>query len=83
MSSMSRFAVFALITSSLRSGEDSTWQCEQAWLQYKPMLTCRIVVGFRRNGDTPRSATKASKEGTSMPVSALRLRARSSRVNAA
>eukprot|EP00982_Pelagococcus_subviridis_P003757 28262-Pelagococcus_subviridis.AAC.3 len=70
------------MTSSLRSGDDSTWQCEHAWLQYRPMLTWRIVVGLRTSADAPRSTTKASKFGTSRPSSARRLRARSSFVSA-
>jgi len=25
---------------SVRSGDESTWQCAHAWLQYSPTLTC-------------------------------------------
>ena len=32
---------------SLRFGEDSTWQWEQAWLQYRPMFNWRMAVAER------------------------------------
>mmetsp|Transcript_27046 Transcript_27046/g.76076 ORF Transcript_27046/g.76076 Transcript_27046/m.76076 type:complete len:280 (-) Transcript_27046:61-900(-) len=51
-SSMHCAAVSAVIISVLRRGDDSTWQWLQAWLQYRPMLSCRMVVGLRCNGCT-------------------------------
>ena len=50
-SAMQRSAVRRSII-SLRSGELSTWQCEQAWLQYRPMLSCSVVAGSLLSGRT-------------------------------
>lgn len=57
-------AILLLMTSVLR-GEDSTWQCLHAWLQYKPMLSWNVVVGCLLRGETPAAAQVAAKE--SMP----------------
>jgi len=43
-----------LSMTSLRLGELSTWQWLHAWLQYRPMLSCRILVAARLSGVTPR-----------------------------
>lgn len=53
---MQRAAV-AESMASLRSGELSTWQCEHAWLQYRPMFSCSVDAWRRRSGVTPRSCT--------------------------
>ena len=61
MSSTMRSATSLDMTSLVRSGEDSTWQCEHAWLQYRPMLTWRMVVGFRTSGSAPFWTMNSSK----------------------
>ena len=38
---------------SFRRGELSTWQCEQAWLQYKPTFSCSVVAESLLKGRTP------------------------------
>lgn len=38
---------------SVLLGLDSTWQWVHAWLQYSPMLSCKVVAGERRSGFTP------------------------------
>ena len=45
-SSMQRSAVDLSII-SVRLGELSTWQCEQAWLQYSPIFSWRIEADSR------------------------------------
>ena len=37
---------------SFRRGELSTWQCEQAWLQYKPTFSCSVVADSLLKGRT-------------------------------
>ena len=50
-------------------GLDSTWQWAQAWLQYRPTLSCRMVVVLRTMGalawfsSNCLIATKSWKEG--------------------
>ena len=51
---MQRAAV-ASSMASVRSGELSTWQCEQAWLQYRPILSWSTAASPRRSGVTSRS----------------------------
>jgi len=57
---MQRAAVAASMA-SVRRGELSTWQCEQAWLQYSPMLSCSVVASRRRSGVTPRSCATGGR----------------------
>ncbi len=38
---------------SVRLGELSTWQCVHAWLQYRPMFSCRMRAAPRVSGETP------------------------------
>ncbi len=42
-------------------GEDSTWQCRHAWLQYSPMFSCKTAVGFRTSGGAPAVCNKGPK----------------------
>ena len=46
---------------SVRSGELSTWQCTHAWLQYSPMLICRMVVGACDSGAMSLAACQAKQ----------------------
>mmetsp|Transcript_26067 Transcript_26067/g.72985 ORF Transcript_26067/g.72985 Transcript_26067/m.72985 type:complete len:247 (-) Transcript_26067:37-777(-) len=62
-SSTQRSAVFRSII-SVRRGDDSTWQWEQAWLQYRPMLSWKVLVTLRLRGVTPLSARTFWKDGT-------------------
>ena len=48
---MQRSAV-GLSIISFRRGELSTWQCEQAWLQYKPTFSCSVVAESLLKGRT-------------------------------
>jgi hypothetical protein len=46
---------------SVRRGELSTWQCTHAWLQYSPMLICRMVVGACDSGAMSLAACQAKQ----------------------
>mmetsp|Transcript_82760 Transcript_82760/g.208342 ORF Transcript_82760/g.208342 Transcript_82760/m.208342 type:complete len:213 (-) Transcript_82760:360-998(-) len=63
---------------SFRSGEDSTWQCVQAWLQYKPMLICSTWQGLRSKLEMPASLRKRRKGGAPTLASACARRSTSS-----
>ena len=63
---------------SVRRGDDSTWQCVQAWLQSSPTLSCSIVTASLRSGrETPCCPRNAAKSGTPSASRARRLRLRS------
>lgn len=46
-------------------GDDSTWQCRQAWLQYSPMLSCRMAAGPRTSGLQP-AACSSRQQGAAL-----------------
>mmetsp|Transcript_52230 Transcript_52230/g.150379 ORF Transcript_52230/g.150379 Transcript_52230/m.150379 type:complete len:218 (-) Transcript_52230:236-889(-) len=57
---------------SLRSGEDSTWQWLQAWLQYKPTLSCKTLQGPRSKSEMlARSLMNLRKGGAPTFANAL------------
>ncbi len=52
----------ALAPRPAHMGDDSTWQCRQAWLQYSPMLSCRMAAGPRTSGLQP-AACRSRQQG--------------------
>ena len=79
-SSSTRCAVASSIV-SVRFGDDSTWQCVHAWLQYSPTFTCSVVTTSRRGAGRLRCARNGSKSGTPSASSARRRFLRSSSVS--
>mmetsp|Transcript_103528 Transcript_103528/g.267769 ORF Transcript_103528/g.267769 Transcript_103528/m.267769 type:complete len:282 (-) Transcript_103528:4-849(-) len=63
---------------SVRSGDDSTWQCVHAWLQYRPMFSCSVRERPRLNSLTPASAMNFLNGGAPTAASACARRSSSS-----
>mmetsp|Transcript_37344 Transcript_37344/g.89821 ORF Transcript_37344/g.89821 Transcript_37344/m.89821 type:complete len:234 (-) Transcript_37344:16-717(-) len=61
-------ATSKLICSLTLSGEDSTWQWVQAWLQYKPIFSCKILGSRRFRGPTPPLLSVAVNGGSFLLV---------------